>query len=501
MRTPKRRADSGGRLSSAVLLVVALALLGGVAGAAFGFLQGSSSTAQSAVLLAPLEGNAFSPVGRGDDLINMQTEAQLVTSDVVARAVAEELGLDAVPQELTSKLEVTSPVNTQILRIRYTASNEDDAVARAQAFADSFLEFRRSRAQTLIDDRTESLDEQIEEQSDQLNDLVRQRAQATSDTVRAVLDEEIDVTTAQLSQLRTQRAAYRSTSTDPGQVVTPARAQAGGPPAVLLYGLAGALFGGLVGLVIALFRTRTPTRPLLPVDLEPMGLPLLGRISRPQASRVRAAVGDEARMVEAVDRDYKEIRSALTARIRERPATLLMAGSSEIMEAPLSPLGLGHALALSHLETILVDASGKPGGISVELDVARRSGLCEVLMGQTEAQRALVPVADRLRVLPLGRDLTHFDDLASSPRMDGVLALLRSQADVVLVVTGPLTSVTNRFQVTHVDAVVLEAVEGQVQVRDVAELLEDEAVGRAVVGLVFVARGRRGGSPDAPVAG
>ncbi len=48
--------------------------------------------ATATVLVSPLEGNPYSPDGRGDDLVNLQTEAQLVTTDRVSKIAGQKLG-------------------------------------------------------------------------------------------------------------------------------------------------------------------------------------------------------------------------------------------------------------------------------------------------------------------------------------------------------------------------------------------------------------------------
>ena len=145
MQTSPRRAALVAALRRSAALIVVLTLLGGVLGLAAGLLRGQSHAARASVLISPLVGNPFYPGGRGDELINLETEAQLVSSDPVARDVASQVDGDPTTAEVLSGLEVTVPPNTQILTVDYTAGSEATAEERAQAFAEAYLDFRTSR--------------------------------------------------------------------------------------------------------------------------------------------------------------------------------------------------------------------------------------------------------------------------------------------------------------------------------------------------------------------
>ena len=67
--------------------------MGAALGVAAGLRRAEEHSATSSILVSPLEGNPFSPSGRGDDLVNLETEAQLVGSDPVAREVSAMSGI------------------------------------------------------------------------------------------------------------------------------------------------------------------------------------------------------------------------------------------------------------------------------------------------------------------------------------------------------------------------------------------------------------------------
>jgi len=153
------------------LRVVALALLAGLlaATAAWGWAQHRSDEhlGTATIMLHPLEGNAYSPGGRGDDLVNLETEAQVLRSDTVARAVLDQLHEGGTPADLLAAVTVSVPPNTQLLQITARGPDDATAVARASAFGDVFLKFRRSRTESAVYEQTSRLEELVKNREDE----------------------------------------------------------------------------------------------------------------------------------------------------------------------------------------------------------------------------------------------------------------------------------------------------------------------------------------------
>src|SRR5699024_10528376 len=118
-------------------------------------------TAQASILIVPLDGNPFSASGSGDDLVNLQTEAQLVKSDAVAELVRKDLNSPVPLDVLRDGLTVSVPPNTQVLTVAYTSADRSIALARAQSFAESYLDYRHTRAESMIKSQAASIDDRI----------------------------------------------------------------------------------------------------------------------------------------------------------------------------------------------------------------------------------------------------------------------------------------------------------------------------------------------------
>lgn len=218
-----------GPLLRLVLAVVLAALAGGGAAAAWANHRGQEHVGTAVIMVHPLEGNAYSPGGRGDDLVNLETEAQVLRSDAVARAVLDRLGEEGQATDLLADVAVVVPANTQLLQITVHGPDDDSAVARASAFADVYLQFRSARTESAIYERTARLEELVELRQDERDAAVaRLDRLAPGDPERRPVEQQVQEVIVQISSLRAQLAAAQAVAMDPGQVVTPGQLSAPG---------------------------------------------------------------------------------------------------------------------------------------------------------------------------------------------------------------------------------------------------------------------------------
>ncbi len=124
--------------------VVALVVLGAVAGTLVAT-RSVTYSSTAAILVTPLQNNPYAADVRRDD-INIETEAQLVQSESVAVLARRRLGNGPSVEQLRASVDVEVPASTEVLRVTYSAKSPDGARRGAQAFVDSYLEFRGERA-------------------------------------------------------------------------------------------------------------------------------------------------------------------------------------------------------------------------------------------------------------------------------------------------------------------------------------------------------------------
>jgi len=464
------------RLTRTVVVLVLVALLAGVlaAGAAVAWTvrRQGEHVATATVMLHPLEGNAYSPGGRGDDLVNLETEAQVLRSDAMARAVLDRLGERGEPSALLADVEVTVPPNTQLLQI--TAHGPDDraAVARASAFAEGYLQFRRSRTESAVYERSARLEELVHQREDERNAALKRldRLPQTAPE-RTLIEQQVQEVVVQISSLRTQLAAAQAISLDPGQVVSPGQPVARGPWADPVR--AGSAAGGLAfAVVLAVAVVRTGRR--LPrtvrgleelTDITDAGPVPLGVLTTP----IRAGGDVIARM-----------RSVVLTVGSDRPPVVAIAVPGEGAAASFAPLV--EALARARFEVVTVDLLRTADVVAMTELVLQEAVVDDVLVEDGAFRWRLRPSAGTG-----AGERTDFADLAASAEMRRSLADLAKRTDIVLVRSPGLTSPVGRALVAAVTAVVVELHPGRSTRAEIEDVVgEAERVGAQVVGIVEV---------------
>ena len=490
-QTSPRRAALVAALRHSAALLLVLTVLGAGLGVAAALQRAEQHTAEASILVTPLEGNPFSPTGRGDDLVNLETEAQLVASETVARDVATRVGESESASTMLHGLSVSVPANTQILTISYNAGSDAVAVRRAQGFADAYLDFRKARSEQIVRARTERIQSQINDQNASLASLLAKSSIEKNTARKSLLQEQIRGTTAQITQLRAQLTDLQTGAADPGQVITPASAKGGQSlTGTLLFAVIGALLGLAIGLLIVVVRARAENRLHHADDVAPSGLPLLGDISNREVGDVNTAVASPDAAGGGIGQGLQSLRVAVLSRERRRPARILYAAAEQGSGAPRTALGLAYAAAASSLNTILVDATGGRGEITRSLGLESSPGFTDVLVGAVTTEAGIAKVTDHLMVLPAGTPDPRADDLLTGPLVAEVFDHLDRLADIVIIATGPMASARSRALAMVSDSTVLEAVESQSRLGDLVTISDDPTLAESLLGVVFVARPR-----------
>ena len=491
-QTSPRRAALVAALRRSAILILVLAATGTALGVAAGLRRAEDHTARASILVSPLDGNPYNTTGRGDDLINLETEAQVVRSDPVARAVAEQIGDPAEPSDMLSGLTVSVPPNTQILTIVYTASSDATAVRRAQGFAESYLDFRRARSEDVTRSKTDRIQSQINSQNKTLAGLVDRFNAETVASKKSLLQEQVSGVTAQIGQLQAQLAELQTGSIDPGQVITPATTVGTSSlRALLTYAVLGALAGLLLALVVVVIRARAENRIHHADDVLPSGLPLLGSVSMNEVRDTDAGIAllDDGESLQ-IGPGLQALRVAVLSGERRRPMRILYAAAAEGAPSPRTALGLAYAAAASSLNTVLVDATGDGGEITKFLELETKRGFTDVLAQDSPVDGALVRLTGHLSVLPSGKPDPRADDLLTGPGIGTVFDRLAETFDIVVVASGPRRTPQSQALAMVTDVTIVEAVESQSRVGDLVAIADDPNAAASVLGVVFVGRAR-----------
>lgn len=299
-------------------VVASGAAAGALAGLALVSLGTATYEGRSVVAVTAVNDNPL--VASGQRAVSVETESQVVTSTSVAGQAATALEWRGTTAELLAHVRVSSPRDSQILEIAFTASNPERAAEGADAFADAYLSYRSAVAQSRIDDLVGRLNAQI---------TALGGNEGGDPTVAALVQ-----------QLRQQVTQLQTTVISAGQLISraepPRDASGPGTPVLLAMGLA---VGTVAGLCAALLRAqRDPRVHDAQAVEERLGVPVVAEVPRD---------GDQDA--------YRALAAKLTAPDGRLAARAVLLVSADAGERPhSSPRDLARALARSGFSTLLV---------------------------------------------------------------------------------------------------------------------------------------------------
>ncbi|WP_163511447.1 CpsD/CapB family tyrosine-protein kinase [Fodinicola acaciae] len=444
------------------LVLVFVVVAGGVA--VVGVVRPASRVATASVLINPLDGNPYSTGSRGQNLTNLQTESQLVTSDAVVAIAKRTIGTDEDFPALAAKVSVDTPSNTQVLEISFAARTTPAAVAGANAFAKAYLATRAQRADANAASQLALYTAEANKIRAAMTSTGADLANTSATSPRGqVLTQQLTVYASQLAKVQATISDLRTSQPEPGQVITPA-ADATGGLGLPVYLLAGLLLGLLAAAFLAGWLAFSDDRVYVPADLSRAGF---------------TALGDAAPLstVDAPTTDADRSRRVMVSVGATAPATLL------VVDAAVAAARLAISFAKADNSVILIDAAR--GALTEALDEPAIPGLSEVLVRKREAVKLLRRPRPRLAFLASGADPDAAADRFQSDRWSAQLALLAQHADYVVLSASATDSLA---LASSSSAAILCATAGQTRVRDLRATADElERCGGSVLGVFLTA--------------
>lgn len=270
-------------------LIVGL-LVGTVAGAAYDLRAPRTYAASASVLVLDTGAPQTSAIGErtvGGD-VNLDTEAQLVTSADVVAEVHDRTGDAFDPAKLANHVSITVPANTTVLRITFSARTPDLATLGARAFAQAYLDARARDARATIGHLIDASQRQLSAAEHDQSDLSRQLDAHPGPIMTADLRTRLQILSSTIATLNESLVNERSTVVTPGRIIDEPKAPSApvSPNAHLLVP-SGAAAGLAVGLGAALYTQRFRPRLRDPDDVDrELELPTLAEIvAVPKAGR------------------------------------------------------------------------------------------------------------------------------------------------------------------------------------------------------------------------
>jgi capsular exopolysaccharide synthesis family protein len=351
------------------------------------------------------------------------TNFRLASLPVVAERAAKALG--TTPNVVGSRIEVQSSATSDIADVKSTSVDPDEAAKTANAYAEAYIEFRRSSNLRQLNQAIAQLEESIDNLSP--SDLVGPRGVELRDQLdRLKLAASVQTGNAEL----VQRATPPDSPSSPNVKKN------------MFLGIVLAL-AVAIGLAALLERIDRAVRD--PSELESIyNLPVLARIPRSKAFS-----GSSHQLTDLVGR-FGEVEAFRTLRANLRYFNVDGALKSILIVSPLAGDGkstvadflamtmasMGDSVIL--VETDLHKGEGNQGLSSVLAGGNLNSAIVEVDLGVSERGQART-----LHMLPSGPAPPNPFELLESERMAEVLEELQSRYDLVLLDSPALSAVSD----------------------------------------------------------
>lgn len=198
---------------------------------------------------------------------DMVTEQGIAKSATVLDAAAEKLGGGVTASELRSNMDVSGDTNGTIVKIEYSAPTRAEAVAAADAIAESYLKQRTALVEQRADEMASAANEDIaalEAELGTLQPTVDEDGKVTEDPRADEVTKEINKLKEQVAQLEPYHASAGLviTSADASSdTVEPSKARL-----ILIFTVVG-VFAGLVLVLLRETRARSLASPTQLADL------------------------------------------------------------------------------------------------------------------------------------------------------------------------------------------------------------------------------------------
>ncbi|GGK32757.1 hypothetical protein GCM10010124_26890 [Pilimelia terevasa] len=466
--------------------------MGAVLGMAGGYLAAAVQTpvyqATTQVVVRAVETGDKN--GAVQNKINLDTEAQVVRSLVVAEKARGALGTALSADRMSRRVGVTVPPNSQVLNITYGAETAQAAQAGSRALAAAYLDLRGTDARRRMDEERKALDGQIAAVTKRLDGIARQIARAkdeSSERERAIADR--NVLTDQLRGLNERRSPLVASAVHPGDIISEARLpESPSAPNAMLYLVSGLGAGLLLGLCLAAFADRLDRRVRHGRDLAERFAPAVLMEAPGQVNAV-GIVAPGHPLAAEIGR-LRNVLATTGPPPAGRGRTVLVTGASTGHAAAFVVANLAAAYARTGQQVVAVCATADSALVNVAAPGGAAAGLSDVLRRDTPALAALSSVTDlpSLRVLLPGA----LDAVAELPlaALAETLDTLADRFDHVLVhAASPRVSVEAQALANHVDAVLVVAESGRTRRTEVAgAIARFDQVGVEVAGLALAPR-------------
>ncbi len=378
-------ADYIGVLRRRWWIIVACACVGLVGAFAYVTVAPKTYTATASVSVNPTaadQSNAVAGSRTSGATVNLDTEAQVVTSTAVATLAGHMLHSTLTPYKLSAQINVTVPPNSSILDIACKASTAAGAADCANDFAKAYLQNREQSAVTYVKAQLTTLQTQlntlnaaIAAETTKIGTLPSNSPQRAADTAQldsdksklTKLTQEYATTNGELAN--TNPGSINNVATPPGKPSSPKKA---------LIIPSGLVAGLLIGLIVAFLVDRRDKRIHNAAHAERvLDLPVLLNLPPGAFGREVSIASPRSKTGQA----FTDLAHGVAAALGEGNHVVFVAGATPGPAGSVVAANLAVTLARTHSEVVLVCANMNSTVAPKLLGLGEGEGLAELIAG------------------------------------------------------------------------------------------------------------------------
>ncbi|MCC6300277.1 MAG: polysaccharide biosynthesis tyrosine autokinase [Anaerolineales bacterium] len=421
--------------------------------------------------------------------------AEIALREPVQEATMAALGIDWLPE-----YEAQVVPNTQLLEISVT----DTIPARAQIIANELARqlilqtpaanaSETGQRQEFITQQLSSLESQIQETTDQIEELQKTLLTVNSISQAAEIEREINQLTAKLSALRDNYATFLANSQQGAvnilNIVEPANlpTQPVSANKLLIVGLAGGI--GLLLAVCAAYLLEFMDRTIKTTsDVERVfNLPVIGYLA------TIAENGNNATYVTThpnslVAESFRLLHSNLEFfQVYNSARTILVTSPTQGNGKTTVAINLALTIAASDQKVAVVDADLRRPAVHKALKISQSPGLADIIHSKINAKEVVRPVkGKKIDAVTAGEIPPSVTEVVGSKRIAAILNDLRDDYDTIIVDAPPLVISDSYTLASKVDGIILVLEPGLTK-DDQAKVIKEQLnrAGARVIGIVF----------------
>jgi capsular exopolysaccharide synthesis family protein len=334
---------------------------------------------------------------------------------------------------LQSRLSATALPSTALVQLSANGPSPEAAQKLAQEVSNGFL----SQLQSAATQRTTQLQAQDEQAVINLSSEIAklQGQNQTPSTQRQIASLK-----ASLQALTLQNEALVASGLAQGTSATlsapPVASQTPISPRKSLNILGGLILGLVVGVALAFIRNMLRPELQTADDVAAtVGLPILATI--PLKPKLKS---EDPAVVEA----YRILSTTLSFSMRDSETQVLtIAGFSPQVGKTSVVRGLAEAMTERGQNVLMVDGDMRAASLSNHYGYGKHPGLADVLQVAIDLDVAIVPLRQRLSLLPARQSRSNAASLLSGGRMAGLIPQLRKRYDLILFDSPPMAALAD----------------------------------------------------------